>query len=114
MLGWNFGDDKEFYEMDELIEKFSLERVHKAGAVFNLEKLNWLNFEHLRRKPDKEVLEMLKAELKKSEFNGKSYNDEYLLKIIGAMKERVSFVKEYLTKSPYFFKAPDTLRRTKS
>jgi glutamyl-tRNA synthetase len=107
LLGWNFGDDIEFYEMDELIKKFSLERVHKAGAVFNLEKLNWLNFEHLRKKIDQEVLEMLKVELKKSEFAGNVYNDEYLLKIIGAMKERVSFVKEYLTKSPYFFKAPD-------
>lgn len=107
LLGWNYGDDKEFYEMDELIEKFSLERVHKAGAVFNIEKLNWLNFEHLRRKPDQEVLEMLKQEIKKSEFSDFNYSDEYLLKVIGAMKERVQFVKEYLTKSPYFFRAPE-------
>ena len=107
LLGWNFGDDKEFYEMNELIEKFSLERVHKAGAVFNLEKLNWLNYEHLRRKPDSEILKMLKAEIAKSEFSSNTYNDDYLLKVIGAMKERVSFVKEYLTKSPYFFTAPE-------
>jgi len=108
LLGWNFGDDAEFYEMDELIEKFSLERVHKAGAVFNLEKLNWLNFEHLRRKPDQEVLKMLKEEINKSAFAKNNYSDEYLIEVIGAMKERVSFVKEYLTKSPYFFEAPDT------
>ena len=106
LLGWNFGDDKEFYEMDELIEKFSLERVHKAGAVFNLEKLNWLNYEHLRRKPDSEVLKFLRTEISKSEFGSSTYSDDYLLKVIGAMKERVSFVKEYLTKSPYFFNAP--------
>ncbi len=108
LLGWNYGDDKEVYEMDELIQKFSLERVHKAGAVFNLEKLNWLNFEHLRRKPDNEVLEKLKTEIKKSEFSNKFFTDEYLLTVIDAMKERISFVKEYLTKSPYFFKAPET------
>ena len=108
LLGWNFGDDQEFYEMDELIEKFSLERVHKAGAVFNLEKLNWLNYEHLRRKTDSEVLKMLRSEIDKSEFNNGNFDDEYLLKVIGAMKERVSFVKEYLTKSPYFFQAPET------
>jgi glutamyl-tRNA synthetase len=106
LLGWNFGDDKEFYEMDELIEKFSLDRVHKAGAVFNLEKLNWMNYEHLRRKPDSEVLKMLRTEISKSEFSSNMYSDDYLLKVIGAMKERVSFVKEYLTKSPYFFNAP--------
>jgi len=108
LLGWNFGDDKEFYKMNELIEKFSLERVHKAGAVFNLEKLNWLNYEHLRRKPDSEVLKMLRAEIAKSEFSSIIFNDDYLLKVIVAMKERVSFVKEYLTKSPYFFFAPET------
>ncbi|MBE0569960.1 MAG: glutamate--tRNA ligase [Ignavibacteriaceae bacterium] len=108
LLGWNFGDDKEFYEMDELIEKFSLERVHKAGAVFNLEKLNWLNYEHLRKKPDAEVLKMLRTEISKSEFSSNIYSDEYLIKIIGAMKERVSFVKDYLTKSPYFFQAPES------
>ena len=107
LLGWNYGDDKEFYEMDELIEKFSLDRVHKAGAVFNLEKLNWLNYEHLRRKPDYEVLKMLRAEIDKSKFSSNNYSDDYLLKVIAAMKERVSFVKEYLTKSPYFFKAPE-------
>ncbi|MCW8805401.1 MAG: glutamate--tRNA ligase [Ignavibacteriaceae bacterium] len=108
LLGWNYGDDQEVYEMDELIQKFSLERVHKAGAVFNLEKLNWLNFEHLRNKSDNEVLGMLKAEISKSKFNNNNYSDNYLLKVISAMKERVSFVKEYLTKSPYFFKAPDS------
>lgn len=108
LLGWNFGDDKEFYEMDELIEKFSLDRVHKAGAVFNLEKLNWLNYEHLRKKTDAEVLKMLRAEIAKSEFKSTIYSDDYLLKVITSMKERVSFVKEYLTKSPYFFQAPET------
>lgn len=107
LLGWNYGDDKEYYEMDELIEKFSLERVHKAGAVFNLEKLNWLNFEHLRRKPDDVVLQWLKEEIRKSELSFKSFSDDYLIKVISAMKERVSFVKEYLTKSLYFFEAPN-------
>ncbi|MEK6553252.1 MAG: glutamate--tRNA ligase, partial [Bacteroidota bacterium] len=42
LLGWNAGDDKEFYLMNELIKNFSLERVNKSGAVFDLEKLNWL------------------------------------------------------------------------
>ena len=108
LLGWNFGDDKEFYEMDELIEKFSLERVHKAGAVFNLEKLNWLNYEHLRRKSDSEVLKLLRLEIEKSGFNNDDYKDEYLLKVISAMKERVNFVYEYLTKSRYFFESPQS------
>ncbi len=109
LLGWNPGEGEtsEIFSMNELIEKFSLERVHKAGAVFNLEKLNWLNFEHLRRKPDDVVLQWLKEEIRKSELSFKSFSDDYLIKVISAMKERVSFVKEYLTKSLYFFEAPN-------
>jgi glutamyl-tRNA synthetase len=106
LLGWNAGDDKEFFEINEMIESFSLDRVNKSGAVFNVEKLTWLNFEHLRKKPDGEVLEALKKELADSEYKDLSFTDEYLLKVVVAMRERVQFVKEYIEKSPYFFTAP--------
>ena len=106
LLGWNAGDDKEFYFMNGLIENFSLERVNKAGAVFDIEKLNWLNAEHLRRKTNDEILLMLKEEIQKSEFGNQNYSDEFLLLIIEAMKERVSFVKELITNCQYFYTAP--------
>ncbi|MCX6150254.1 MAG: glutamate--tRNA ligase [Ignavibacteriales bacterium] len=106
LLGWNAGDDVEFYNMPELIEKFSLDRVNNSGAVFNLEKLNWLNAEHLRKKSDNEILQMLKDEVRNSKLAIGNYSDDYLLQVIFAMKERVTFVKEYLSKSPYFFEAP--------
>ncbi|MGE5861006.1 MAG: glutamate--tRNA ligase, partial [Ignavibacteria bacterium] len=106
LLGWTAGDDQEFYLMDELIEKFSLERVNKSGAVFNIEKLNWLNAEHLRRKSSAEILQMLKEGLKNSKYSTAEYPDEYLLMIVDAMKERVSFIKDYLEKAFYFFEEP--------
>ncbi len=106
LLGWNAGDDREFYLLDELISAFEIERVNKSGAVFNIEKLNWLNFEHLRNKPVDEVIEMLKPELEKNGFDSHLFSKEYLQKVIEAMKERVSFVAEFVSKSSYFFKAP--------
>ena len=105
-LGWNPGDEREIFSLDQLVKEFSLERVGKSGAVFNVEKLNWLNFQHLRLKPDAEVLAMLKQQLKQSAFAGMAFNDEYLLNVIIAMRERASFVKDFLEKSPYFFQAP--------
>ncbi|HLF19378.1 MAG TPA: glutamate--tRNA ligase [Bacteroidota bacterium] len=105
-LGWNPGDEREIFTMDELIKEFSLERVGKAGAVFNVEKLDWLNFQHLKKRTDVEVIGMLKEELKKSELGKNSYDDDYLAKVVGAMRERVSFVKDFVEKSPYFFSAP--------
>ncbi len=106
LLGWNAGDDREFYLMNELIESFSLERVNKSGAVFDLEKLNWLNAEHLRYKSNAEILPMVREELLNTEYNDGNFSDDYLLKIIEAMKERVSFIHEFISKSPYFFNAP--------
>lgn len=106
LLGWNAGDDVEIYEMNELINKFSIERVNKAGAVFNVEKLDWLNFEHLKKKDNTEILEMLRDELKESKYSDHELSDELLLNIIEAMKERVTFVNEFITKSFYFFEAP--------
>lgn len=107
LLGWNAGDDREFYYLKELIEKFSLERVNKSGAVFDLEKLNWLNAEHLRKKSNEEILPMLKISIQQSAFSRQQFSDQYLLNIISGMKERVTFVKEYLSKSPYFFEPPN-------
>jgi glutamyl-tRNA synthetase len=108
LLGWTAGDDKEYYNIDELISKFSLDRVNKSGAVFNIEKLNWLNEEHLRKKTDAELLQMLRSELRDSKYSEKEYTDEYLIKVIGVMKERVSFIKEIYEKGFYFFEEPSS------
>ncbi len=109
LLGWNPGDEREIFSREELVKEFSLDRVGKSGAVFNREKLAWMNFEHLRRQPDTEVLRMLKLELAQSAFGEKHFDDLYLLRVIGAMRDRVSFVKDFVEKSPYFFQAPDRL-----
>ncbi len=108
LLGWNAGDDKEFYYLNELIEAFSLERVNKSGAVFDIVKLNSLNAEHLRKKPNSEHLQMLKEELSRTEFSINSFSDEKLLLIIEAMKERVSFVYEFISICKYFYQSPES------
>jgi glutamyl-tRNA synthetase len=48
-LGWNPGHEREIFTLQELVAEFSLERVNKSGAIFNVEKLRWFNSEHLRR-----------------------------------------------------------------
>lgn len=107
LLGWNAGDDRELFSLKEMEELFTLERVNKSGAVFNLEKLNWMNFEHLRMKTDADILVMIREELAKSEFSTGVYSDEYLVNIIHAMKERVNFAAEFVSKCPYFYSAPN-------
>ena len=108
LLGWNYGDDKELYFIDEMIEKFSLERVNKAGAVFNVEKLNWLNGLHIREKSNEELLPLFKEELAKSKYSDNNYEDAWLLKIIAAMKERITFVKDLIYNCTYFYESPNS------
>ncbi len=107
LLGWNPGNDREFFYLDDLINLFSLDRVNKSGAVFDLKKLQWLNGEHIRKKSVEELLPFLKDELKKSKYASLNLCDDYLKLIIESMHERIEFVHEILTKGYYFFQRPE-------
>jgi glutamyl-tRNA synthetase, bacterial family len=106
LLGWNPGDTREVFSMDELIKEFTLERCGKSGAIFDTKKLLWMNEQHIRLKSDKELLEILKPIM--AERNLKDFKDGYLLAIIALMKERVTFVKDFIDNCPYFYQDPTT------
>ena len=106
LLGWNPGDEREIFTLDELIKEFSIERIHKAGAIFNLEKLNWINTQHIRRKSNEEIYNMLKSDLEKSGYS--DFPKQYVMSAIELMKERINFIHELLSFSSYFFKDPET------
>jgi glutamyl-tRNA synthetase len=56
LLGWNPGNDREIYSLPELVQEFSVERIQKSGAVFNIEKLNWFNREYILKLPEEVLL----------------------------------------------------------
>ncbi len=115
LLGWNEGEgvEQEKYSMDELIEKFKLERVGKSGAVFNIEKLNWLEKEYIKATDNRILLQKIKPLLetalaeKETEMDRSTISsDDYLLAMIELMKERVNFVSEFVSFGSYFFFDP--------
>ncbi|KAG9456632.1 hypothetical protein H6P81_001140 [Aristolochia fimbriata] len=59
LLGWGDGTENEFFTIDELVEKFSIHRVNKSGAIFDSTKLRWMNGQHLRAIPSDQLLQML-------------------------------------------------------
>ncbi len=69
LLGWNPGTEEEFFTLDELIEKFSLERVNKAGAVFDIQKLNWMNGVYIRKLPEDRLIAFLTPFLEKAGYD---------------------------------------------
>jgi len=63
LLGWNDSTDQEIYTVDELVQAFSLDRVTKSPAVFDMKKLRWINGQHLRALPAERLQELLRAQL---------------------------------------------------
>lgn len=106
LLGWNPGDTREIFTLPELVSEFTLERAGKSGAIFNIEKLRWMNEQHLRLKADNELLAMLKSII--AERAMAPVADTYLLEIIKLMKERVTFVTDFIDNCPYFYQDPTT------
>ena len=134
MLGWNPGDDREMFSMEELIGAFSLDKVQKAGAKFNPEKAKWYNREYLRMKSDEELTDLLVPVLEEHGINivdcpkcaltaGAEFNvaggdlekhiftKDYVQSVVTFTKERATFVNDFWTIASYLFVAPRDFER---
>ncbi len=104
-LGWNPGTEKEIFSMSELVDAFSIERIGKAGAKFDIQKAQWFNQHYLRDKSDKELAEYLLASLTKE---GITCSNEKAEKICFALRERITFPGDLWEQGKIFFSAPTT------
>lgn len=107
VLGWNDGTEQEIFTMEELIERFSIERVHKAGAKFDFEKAKWFNHEWIKRLPVSRLSLLVRKSFEESNI---TINDEiYFSKVVTLVKERCTLLSDFYDQAIYFFKAPDQL-----
>jgi len=104
LLGWNPGDEREVFSLQELVEAFTLERVGQSGVQFDLKKLQWFNEQWLREREDADLARQL-ADRAKEEFG--CDDPAYLARAVGMMKERMSFAED-LFEAGYLFRAPET------
>ncbi len=105
LLGWNPGNDQEILSMDDLIKLFSLEKCSKNGAKFDFEKGKWFNHKYIQNKSNEELTELFLPILQEK---GISADPAKTAKIIGLVKNRISFVKELWAQTSYFFIAPES------
>lgn len=128
-LGWNPGDDREIFSMDELIQTFSLDRIVKSGSRFNPEKAHWYNKEYLRMKSEDELTDLYIPILEKkgikivncpvcaekegaqvnscgADFNMHLFTRGYVKEVVTLIKERASFVHDFWDIASYLFVAP--------
>ncbi len=101
LLGWNPSGDQEIYSIDELIESFNLNKVNKGGAVFDVQKLDWMNKQYIKMLNPSDVRNDLKEILENS-FH-KHFENQYIEKIFELFKERITFITEIPEICPYMF-----------
>ncbi len=103
LLGWNDGTDKELFSLDELVEAFDLNRVHKSGAKFDPDKNKWFNHQYLQKQSNESLANSFLPILNNK---GISIPKEKLVRIVSLIKERAHFVSEFWEMSDFFFEAP--------
>ncbi len=104
MLGWNSGKEQEIFSMEELIQNFSIERVHKGGAKFDFEKAKWFNHQYIQH-TDVEALAGLAMPYILQ--HGSNPDRELLLKVIPLIKERCTLLGDFWAQGHFFFETPE-------
>ncbi len=103
-LGWNPGTEQEIFNLEELINAFSIERIGKSGAKFDIDKARWFNQQYLNNKPAAELTGYLKADLDSA---GISYDDVDLEKVCDILKGRITFPSDLLKEGKFLFITPE-------
>ena len=116
LLGWAPADGKEILSIEDLVQQFSLEHIHRSPAVFNFqendprhwtdEKALWMNAEYIRTLPLEELLPMAKAELRANKLWREEYEDddrEWLLKVVDLIRQRFFTLKDFSGQGRAYF-----------
>jgi glutamyl-tRNA synthetase len=102
-LGWSHGD-QEFFSIEEMIRLFDIADVNKSASAFNVDKLTWLNQQHMMRAPATRIVPVLRWHLEREGIQASS--EAQLEQIVLSQRERAKTVREMALASVFFFKAP--------
>lgn len=103
LLGWNPGTEQELFSKEELVQVFSLNRINKAGARFDIQKAQWFNQHYLRAQPDDVLAGYLLSSLKANQIN---CPQEKAVAIARVLRERVTFPADFWEQGKFFFYPP--------
>ena len=104
-LGWSHGD-QEIFSIEEMIRLFDIEEVNKSASIFDVNKLTWLNQQHMVRTPPSRIVPVLRWHLERDGI--RADDDERLEQIVVVQRERTKTVREMATNSAFFFRPPES------
>jgi len=105
LMGWSPGEEREIFSLEELEKKFSLERVSRNPAVFDIDKLNWMNGQYIKNAPVDRITQLAIPHLLKAGFikEDEKVNIEWLEKVVSVVQDELAFVGEISEKVTIFF-----------
>lgn len=103
LIGWNPGGDEEYFTMNELIEKFTLDRVTKKGGVFDTQKLEWMNATYITRYDRDDLLDLLEPFYADAGINLADYDSDWMKSIIKSVQEKARYLKDFPALTDFYF-----------
>lgn len=95
LMGWSPGDDREILSAPGLIKEFTLERVNKTSAIFNIDKLNWLNGQYIKDKDSKVLFDDIVAFMRGNNTIGEDFDREKMLRLVELYKVRMKTLADF-------------------
>ncbi len=103
LLGWSPGNNREILSLSTLAKEFSLKRINKTAAIFNIEKLNWLNGRYMRELNINDLMELLAPYLKEKGYISDDYDQDWLKGLITLYRTRFQTLIHFLKLAGFFF-----------
>ena len=107
LLGWNDGTEQEIFSLEEMVERFSIERVHAHGAKFDFEKAKWFNKEWIMKLNQDDLVSRVNVFF--DQHNFVTSDKEKLSRIVELVKERCTLLTDFIPQASFFFKTPENV-----
>lgn len=105
LLGWSPGDNREIMSRDEIVKAFSLERIVKTSSIFDNDKLNWINNQHIKTMDINDLIGLLKPYMKRCGYLRKKIDRTKLKNIVRLYRTRMKTLSEFCYLTEYLFKS---------
>lgn len=107
LLGWAPTGEQEIFSREELVQQFSMERVAKNPAVFDIDKLNWINAHYIRQADPEKIMELALPHLRAAGYIGDELTTEkrtWLVEVVAALQDHISYAAQLVDHVGIFFK----------
>ncbi|VAW19649.1 Glutamyl-tRNA synthetase @ Glutamyl-tRNA(Gln) synthetase, partial [hydrothermal vent metagenome] len=103
LLGWAPGNNQEIISLEAAVKKFSIKKINKAGAIFSMDKLKWVNGQYIKSLSSSELMSLIEPVLQKQINFCADFNSKVLENVVNLYKERLSTLNDFLDWTGFIF-----------